>query len=238
MQAGRVSLSLKYPRIIDWLRYKKRLIAQDYDDVNLVTGREGRGKSKAARKIARRLDPTFGLHRIHFSWEPYQAQLETLERGQCIILDEFRGHRRESMTKDRMSVLDEFKENRGLGIHHFLVFNRFTKLDRDLVNDRVSDWTYIRKRGVMEIRQPTTELVFDWDGEPSEPTKYPLVGLFPFTDTEPQGVAAGYKAMKDARMRDRRARNRGEDQEPAKPGPEVKGPPAWLLDEILKETKR
>jgi hypothetical protein len=239
-------VKLKYPTIEPWLDYKRKLIQTDYDDLNLVTGREGKGKSKWARKVAAALDKTFtllgprcvckGVARLHFDWDCYQEQLGAMERGQCIILAEFRGHRRESMKGDRMSVLDEFKENRGLGIHHFVVFNRITKLDRDLINDRVSDWSYIRRRGRVEVRQPNTELVFDWKGEIHEPTTYPHVGSWRFTDWEPAGWKPAYAVMKDDRMRDRRSRQRGDD-EPEAPVKSDRVPPA-ILDMVLGELKK
>lgn len=199
---------MKYGNLDSWLSYKRDLILDDYDDVNMVTGREGKGKSKWARKVARALDPSFSIDRVHFEWDSYVEQLAGLDRGQAIVLDEFRGHRRESMTKERMSVLDEFKENRGLGIHHFIVFNRFTKMDQDLVNDRVSDWSHVRRRGFVEVRQPHTELIFDKHGVPHEPTTYPHVASFTFTAWEPAGWDAEYRVKKDDRMRDRRARLR------------------------------
>lgn len=200
-----------YADIRPWLAYKKRLIADDYDDVNLVTGREGKGKSKWARKVCYQLDPTFRVQgRIFFDFDAYKAKVGTLQRGQCIILDEARLHKRESMSGDRMEILDHFKENRGLGIHHFIVFNRVSSIDKDLINDRISDWSYIRHRGKVEIRQPKTELVFDKFGQFHESTTYPLVARFPFTDKEPAGQALAYKALKDARMRDRNATLRTE----------------------------
>lgn len=198
----------------EWLEVKRKAVLEDdWDDVNVVTGREGKGKSKWARKVARKLDSTFTLERIHFEWDSYAKQSTELKPGQAIVLDEFRGHSRESMTGERMSVLDEFKENRGLNLHHFIVFNKFTKLDKDLVTDRVSDWSYVRHRGRVEVRRPKTELVFDSFGVPSEPTTYPLVAHFDFSDWEPPGWAAGYKAIKQARMRDRKARLRGEEHD-------------------------
>lgn len=233
-------MSLKYPTIRHLLKEKKRLIAKDYDDLNLFTGREGRGKSKLARKVFRKLDASFNLanirERIHFDWNPYQTRLASLERGQAILLDEFRGHRRESMKEDRMEVLDEFKENRGLGFHHGIVFNRFSRMDRDLITDRVSHWWHVVRRGLVEVREPTTELSFDAYGEPVEPTRYPLVGVFPFTDTEPPGWAKAYGGMKDERMRDRLARTRIAG--PVKPVVPVMGPPGWLLDQVLAESKK
>lgn len=225
---------MKYPTATPWLRYKHGLIQDDWDDLNIVTGREGKGKSTWAIKVAHKLDPTFTLReRLHFSWEPYQEAIGKGERGQCFILDEFRGHSRESMTKDRLSVLDEFKENRGLGLHHFVVFNKFTKLDKDLSTDRVADWSYIRTRGVVEVRQPHSELIFDQYGQPLEPTTYPLVGKWGFTDTLPPGWKVEYRAMKLARMRDRRSRNR---DEPVHEKP--RGIDPRILDMVLAESKK
>lgn len=226
---------MKYSSYAAWIAYKQRLIKRDFDDVNLVTAREGYGKSTWARKVALSLDPSFTVDRIHFDFEDYLAQVGTLERGQCIVLDEARIHKRESLTKDRMKILDHFKENRGLGIHHFIVFNRISSIDKDLVNDRVSDWSYLPRRGIVEVRQPKTELVFDKYGDFIDHTSYPHVATFRWKGREPEELARAYGAKKAARMRDRNATAREPEVEAPK---QLPGMNAVFLDQVLAELKK
>jgi len=193
-------LALKYPDIKDLHRDQRNLINRNYDDWNLVTGRVGKGKSKWARKNARKLDPTFDLSRIHFFEDDFWDNYCTLKPGQAIILDEFDGHRRRAMSGERVSFLERMKRTRSRRVHAFIVYDRVSRLDRDLLTDRNAYWHHAEERGVMEVRQPETHLAFTHKSEPIEPTSYPKVGIFPFTDWEPPGIEAAYDAKKDREM--------------------------------------
>jgi len=195
-----------YAEIDSWFEDQRRLIANEYDNIHLVTGREGTGKSLWMRKIARRLDPEFNVDHIHFTTEDFRADVATLKPGRAVVLDEFRGHRRLAMHKERTDFLDFVKECRGLFLHIFIGYPRVTTFERDLVTDRISYWSHFRKRGIVEIRKPTTSLVFGMDGQPMEPTKYPLVARFPVTDKN-DPLRAAYLAKKQSRMRQRAAQD-------------------------------
>lgn len=172
-------------------------MANKYDDWNLVTGRVGKGKSKWARKNARKLDPTFTIDRIHFNEDDFWDQYITLRPGACIILDEFDGHRRASMRGERITFLERMKRTRSRRVHAWIVYDRVASLDRDLLTDRNAYWHHAEVRGRMQVRQPATQLKFTHKSEPIEPTKYPLVGDFDFTEWEPPGFEAAYDAKKD-----------------------------------------
>ena len=184
-----------------WEEDQRRLIAQDWDNINLVTGREGTGKSAWMRRCAKRLDPAFSVEHIHFEAEDFHADVHRLSPGRAVVLDEFRGHRRLAMHKERTDFLDFVKECRGLRLHIFIGFPRITNFERDLVTDRISYWSHLRTRGLVEIRKPTTELMFDYNGEPLEKTRYPMVAHFRFKD-QPDPA---YSAKKAARMKERAA---------------------------------
>lgn len=234
-----------YAEIDPWFEDQARLIRNDYDNIQLVTGREGTGKSLWMRKCARRLDPAFDVSHIHFTVEDFRQDVASLQRGRAIVLDEFRGHRRLAMHKERTDFLDFVKECRGLGLHIFIGYPRVTTFERDLVTDRISYWSHFRKRGIVEIRKPTTSLVFDMDGQPLEPTKYPLVARFPVTDKN-DPLRQSYSAKKQARMRERAAQDL-ETVQPAAAWPEPgsakqkhPGPrliPQALYDEVLAALK-
>lgn len=204
-----------YRNIDPWFEDQAKLIRNEFDNIQLVTGREGTGKSLWMRKCARRLDPLFSVDRIHFTMEEFRADVASLPPGRAVVLDEFRGHRRLAMHGERMEFLDFVKECRGLFLHIFIGYPRVTTFERDLVTDRISYWSHFRKRGIVEIRKPTTDLVFGLDGQPLEPTKYPLVGRFPVTDKN-DPLRGAYLAKKQARMRQRAAMG---EEVPAPPPP-------------------
>lgn len=199
---------LKFPFIEDLHQAQRALIRQMLDDWNLVTGRVGKGKSKWARKNARKLDPTFTVNRIHFHEEPFRdrnnvrqpgfwEQYDVLNPGQCIILDEFKGHKRAAMHGERLDLLDRIKRVRSRRVHAFVVYDRVSSLDKDLLTDRNAFWHHLEERFQVQVRQPRTSLRFKPDSTPIEPTSYPLVGDFPFTAWEPPGVEDRYQRKKD-----------------------------------------
>lgn len=212
---------MTYASTAEWVKWKKRRIAKQYDDQTLFTGLEGSGKSTLAMKVLSQLDPRFNIDRVHFELDSFLDQYVTLKPGDAILLDEFQGHRRESMRGHRMEYLDHIKEVRALRIHAGVVFNRFTNLDRDLITDRINDWVQIDiPRALFTLRHPKSRVIFDRMGEPHDRTVYPIGGRFPFTaDLDPE-LKAAYDAKKLARMRDRAARRRN-DEPKATPAPEM-----------------
>lgn len=199
-------MALKYELVQDLHRDQRRLIANKYDDWNLVTARVGKGKSKWMRKNFRLLCPhqSRTIHDVlthtHFFMDDFWEDYETLEPGDGIILDEFDGHRRRAMTTDRTTMLERLKRVRSRRVHVFLAYDRVSSLDRDLLTDRNAFWHHAEVRGVMEVRQPNTKLVFTQDGEPIEPTTYPVVGRFPWTEWEPPGWETEYEKKKNREM--------------------------------------
>lgn len=191
-------MSLKFKA---WCKQQHALIASDWDNINLVTGREGTGKSAWMRKVAKALDPGFNVDHIHFEAEDFHADVASLPPGRAVVLDEFRGHRRLAMHKERTDFLDFVKECRGLRLHIFIGFPRITNFERDLVTDRISYWSHLRSRGLVELRKPTTDLSFGLDGQPVENTRYPMVGHYSFKDRKD----AAYTNKKNARMKERAA---------------------------------
>ena len=69
---------------------QRRLHVQNQNAVLLIAGGNGTGKSMAALKMAKTIDPTFNADRICFSAEEYFTLLDsgTLNRGSVIVLDE------------------------------------------------------------------------------------------------------------------------------------------------------
>lgn len=198
----RETVELRFPRIEDLHRAQRRLVERNYDDWNLVTGRVGKGKSTWARKNCWKLDPAWkdietAVSHIHFNEDDFWDDYITLKPGSCIILDEFDAHRRRAMHGERVTFLERMKRTRSRRVHAWIIYDRVSSIDRDLITDRNAFWHHVEERGLMEIRQPHTSLRFTDSGEPIEPTKHPQVGRFPFTAWEPPGLEAAYQAKKD-----------------------------------------
>lgn len=194
-----------YTEIEDWFQDQDRLINNAWDNVHLVTGEEGTGKSLWMRKCARRMDPAFTIDRIHFTQDDCLTDVANLPVGSSVVLDEFRGHRRLAMHGDRMEFLDFLKECRAQGLNLWIGYPHVSQFERDILNNRIRWWEHKPSRGLVEIRKRVSNLVFDKTGEPKVSTKWPLVGRFPVTDQN-DPLRPAYDAKKDARMRDRAAR--------------------------------
>jgi len=192
---------LKYPTIDELQNDQRRLVANHYDDWNLVTGRVGKGKSTYALKSARKLDAKFTVKdRVFWDEEAFWQRYSTLEPGSCIILDEFNGNRRAAMHGERISFLERMKRTRSRRIHAWIIYDRVDSLDRQLLTDRNAYWHHLEYRGSVLVRQPDTKLVFKLDGTPIEPTKYPIVADFDFTAWLPPGWKEEYERLKDEAM--------------------------------------
>lgn len=201
-------MAWKYPDITAWLAAQHVRIDDDYDNIHLVTGEEGFGKSLWMRKVARKLDPTFTLDRIHFEQDDYLDQASELPKGSCIILDEYRGHRRLAMTGDRLEFLDFLKECRGMNLHQFIGYPHVNQFEKDILNDRIRYWEDIPRRGLVDIFERKSERRFRKGPTGPEPYKHitwPQIAKFPVTVAN-DPLRIGYLAKKEARMRDRRAR--------------------------------
>lgn len=214
---------MTYREIGEWFEDCRALPDEEWDDVHLFTGEEGSGKSRKMRQIARKLDASFTLDRIHFTQNDYLEQAATLQPGQAIVLDEWRGHKRLAMHGERMEFLDFMKECRGLGLHMLIGFPHVDQAERDFLFQRVRWWNYSPDRYSLHVRKRTSRQRVGKDGLPETETRFNPKpdGIFPFPPDAPDPLGAPYKAKKEARMRDRAARYReahGKSLEENKPG--------------------
>lgn len=178
----------------------------DYDDIHVFTGEEGVGKSKLMRGVFPRLDPTFGVDRIHFTQDDFLNQLGTLNPGQAIVLDEFRGHKRMAMHGDRLEMLDTLKEIRGLRLHVGIGFPHVTQLEGDILYQRIRWWNHIPRRGELLVHRRIATVRTGKDGKPVVDVRFPEAGRLPIPKDMPDPMGPDYYRKKDARMKDRVAR--------------------------------
>jgi hypothetical protein len=201
-------MKLEFPSFAPWFEECRRITSaeSDYDDIHVFTGEEGSGKSKDMRVIFPRLDPTFSVDRIHFTQDDFLNQLGTLEPGQAIVLDEFRGHKRMAMHGDRLEMLDTLKEIRGLRLHVGIGFPHVTQLEGDILYQRIRWWNHIPRRGELLVHRRIANVRTGKDGKPVVDVRFPLAARLPVPKETPDPMGTAYYQKKDARMRDRVAR--------------------------------
>lgn len=199
---------MTYASIGDWFADCRALPDDEWDDIHLFTGEEGYGKSRKMRQIFRKLDPTFDVSRIHFSQDEFLDQAVTLNPGQAIVLDEWRGHKRLAMHGDRMEFIDFTKECRGLGLHIGIGFPHVEQAERDVVFKRIRWWCDSTERTVLQVYRRHARNRLDKEGHPTTDVRFQLVGKFPFPPDAPDPLGAEYRVKKNERMRDRAARFR------------------------------
>lgn len=143
--------------VSQWLSECKRVIREDLDDIILVTGVEGSGKSNLAYQFGKALDPTFGLHQIGFSVPDYIDICKNLPqpdgKGKAVQCDEFLVNKRKAMRRETVDLLDFLQECRGLNLHHIICFPHVDLLDKAVYDYRVRWHVHIPKRGVFEIKE-------------------------------------------------------------------------------------
>lgn len=207
-----------YESIGNWFDDCRALPEDEWDDIHLFTGEEGYGKSRKMRQIMRKLDHTFSVDRIHFTQDEFLDQAVTLDPGQAIVLDEWRGHKRLAMHGERMEFLDFTKECRGLGLHVGIGFPHVTQAEKDILFQRVRWWNHSPVRELLQVYKRISNARLDSEGHPMVDVRFKMVGKFPFPPDAPDPMAREYGVKKEARMRDRAARFReahGKELQPA-----------------------
>ncbi len=209
----------EFSNYTEWFADCHKAIDANYDDIHLFTGEEGRYKSRKMRTIFRSLDPTFTVDRIHFNQDDFLEQAVTLEPGQSIVLDEFRGHKRLAMHGDRLEFLDFLKECRGLRLHMGIGFPQVTSFEGDIVYKRIRWWVHSPSRPIVLVHRRSAESKLGSDGKPIDIIRFQQPSPLPFPDDTADPMRKAYEAKKDIRMRDRAQRYRethkGQDPTPA-----------------------
>lgn len=78
-----------YSNLIDvWIKEMRAYHENRYDNIVLVTGSEGVGKSTTAINIARKYDPDFSLENVAYNLEDVLNIILKAKHGEVIILDE------------------------------------------------------------------------------------------------------------------------------------------------------
>lgn len=193
----------KFPSIPVFVQELRRRIDRDDDDILLLSGKPGRGKSTLGLKLNPLLDETFLPNleeRVFFAVPDYLKRAPLLDRGQAIQGDEMLISRRKSMTSGNIGFNDYLQRCRGLNLHQSICFPYKTRIDAEVVEERVSFVLDIETRGVFKILQPVERKWFDAHGIEHSAAILQDRGSFRFPDVDP-ALKARYREMKLESMR-------------------------------------
>lgn len=138
----------------DWIEYCNRLIrAEDQDNIVLLTGDPGRGKSTLAMQLAYAFDPDFSLEHVHFTIPELLDDARQLEHYRCVVADEFLMNRRGSMRKDNIDMVEFLQICRGLNLHMLLCFPYAHRLDRAVIEDRIRYMIDVPTKGLAVLME-------------------------------------------------------------------------------------
>lgn len=120
---------------------------RDLDNVVLFDGDPGNGKSTLMLQVAKLLDPTFSIDRIHFTIEDFLESARSAQPYQCVAADELLMNRRRSMTGGNMDVVDFLQVCRALNLHLLICFPHAGMLDRAILDRRVRYRIHVPEQG-------------------------------------------------------------------------------------------
>ena len=208
-------MSLFGSDINKFLEHCRKLIQKDWDNVMLIDGVEGTGKTTWAMQLGKALDPEGfpgeppGLERIQFPHDAFLKVAANAPRGAAVLWDEGRLHKRRAMHGTTLDVLDFLQDCRALNLHLLICFPHELQLDNAVKDHRIRYRFNIPRRGLAELyvrRQKHQRLgasQFYWhktgDRFKYGPNKGP--------------IHQAYKAKKEAHMR-RKAMGIDDDEDP------------------------
>lgn len=198
-----------FSSVHDWLGECRQLVlpSSDLDNVILITGAEGAGKSSLMLQLAAALDPEFGLDAIGFTISDYVSLARKMPKRRVVCSDEFLANSRKGMHKETVLMLDFLQECRGLNLHHLICFPHFDLLDKQVRDYRVRWHVHIPRRGLFEVQEKVK-----WYGQGGiENISWRAVGKWYFK--APKGpLVDAYKEAKTSHM----MRPRGEEEDAPK----------------------
>lgn len=153
------------PPLSDWLDEAHRTVARNYDNIVLIVGEEGEGKSETALQFLRKLDASFSIARVYRgvrefiahsvpeSGVTYNERLSNTGAGDHgELVDEIDANSRRAMSQVNVDLGEYLKESRAMNKHTFICYPRAHRID-GIVLERVR-WRFtIPQRGRLIIER-------------------------------------------------------------------------------------
>lgn len=153
-----------------WIQHKVRSeIRQDKDQVVLITGAEGSGKSNLAWLMARAVDPDFSADRMCFTGEEFRTAAVRADKYAALVLDEAVHDlfSRSAMSKGNKQMAEFLTICRERNLVMFILIPNINHADKLVKDHRAHWWWNVEKRGVAMLRKPQRHIFASdtwWDG--------------------------------------------------------------------------
>ena len=135
-------------RLEGFITMVKSRIADHWDYVVVLDGREGSGKSTMGLHMKALYDGSYNLRHVLFDAEELIEQMQTAPKGSCIILDEaiISLYKRDSLKEFQTMLVKAFSIIRARELFFILVLPNFWDLDGSLRN-RANERIYVYAKG-------------------------------------------------------------------------------------------
>lgn len=127
----------------------QKINKRNNDNVSIVVGTEGTGKSTAGIQLASLISPSFCMEHICFEPDEFYSALENCKKGDSIVLDEgaLFLFSRNTMTQVNRDVAQLFQLIRQKNLNIIICIPKFKNLDNNIRLNRVDQLFYVKKRG-------------------------------------------------------------------------------------------
>lgn len=199
--------------LVRWTRGLKHAIAEDWDQVIIVDGREGSGKSTLAAHIKAIYDGAYNMDMVSFDATDMLERMRTVPKGSCVLVDEaiMSLYKRQAMEEYQVTLAKAFSIVRARNLVFILVIPNYFDLDphlRTRANWRLYCYARRRVRGYVDFYMPDRG---PWTrGDPFLVLKYKArFGVLPtefqqryqaFKDEHLMGALEGFKAQVEAKV--------------------------------------
>lgn len=169
----------------DWLDLLRLRIKQNKNNLVVVTGETGSGKSLAALDMAVKLDPKFTPDEIVFKVSDFLSRVRSLEKGRALIFDEAAVDfdARRSMSKQNINLSNVLKIFRYLNLNVIFTLPNLEMLD---VNARRLMSHHIVMAGINRRTKRSFAHIFIVDSHKS--ISGGIKTYFPVITMEPDGI--------------------------------------------------
>jgi hypothetical protein len=142
-----------------WIQVIKSRIAQEYDEMILIEGYEGSGKSTGAYVLGKALDSGFSHERMALNGEELVTIFPDLSPGDFLVWDEavLGGFSRDAMTKQNKTIQQMFILSRARCIINIVVIPNINWVDNITREHRARWLISFPYRGVGVWKTPYTK---------------------------------------------------------------------------------
>lgn len=196
------------PPLTEWFDEAHRTVAHNYDNIVLIVGEEGEGKSETALAFLRKLDPSFSVNRVYRgvrefiahsvpeSGVTFNERLSNTGNGDYgELVDEIDANSRRAMSSVNVDLGEYLKESRAMNKHTFICYPRAHRID-GIVLERVR-WRFtVPQRGRLTIERKVLHERRDMRTQETH-REYVFAPYGEYTIPKPSGdLIAAYRAWK------------------------------------------